>query len=127
MVGQKGTVLYPPKTPIPTAKQNECYETAGEGRIAGICIVGAKLQLGPKVDVFSGGEHRKVVCLGSRVKGVKVSGFEVNGFSGENIALYCAEDACIKDNKLVDGVRYGYLAAGSKNTDFRGNKGESAI
>jgi len=45
----------------------------------------------------------------------------VRGFSGENIALYGAEDASIRKNKLVDGEVYGFLTVGSKNTDVRNN------
>ena len=46
---------------------------------------------------------------------------QIRGFSGENIALYGAEDASIRKNKLVDGEVYGVLTVGSKNTDVRHN------
>lgn len=114
LVGEKGTKLVPP-TPL---VQNFCSGTSGPDTVAGICVVGQNVDLYP----WPGTEHQKVKTVGQRVKGVSIKGFEVNGFPGENIALYGAEDASIKDNKLVDGLVYGYLAAGSKNTDARGNK-----
>ena len=46
---------------------------------------------------------------------------QVRGFSGENIALYGAEDTVIRKNKLVDGEVYGFLTVGSKNTEVRDN------
>ncbi|KAH8590143.1 pectin lyase fold/virulence factor [Bisporella sp. PMI_857] len=117
LVGEKGTVIVPPNPPVPAAKQNLCYGTAGPGLIAGICVVGKDVVLLP----YPGQEHSKVKSVGKYVKGVSVTGFEVRGFSGENIALYGAENALITRNKLVDGLVYGYLAAGSKNTEARHN------
>lgn len=122
LVGQKGTILIPPTPQIPDAKQNECFGTAGPGRIAGICVAGKALVL-EKWDPVAA-EHQKVTSVGRRVKGVSITGFEIRGFSGENIALYGAENASVKKTTLVDGLRYGFLTAGSKDTDARGNKGK---
>ena len=117
LVGQKGTILVPPEPPIPVEKQNLCYGTAGPGTIAGICVAGKDVVLLP----YPGQEHSKIDTVGRRVKGVSITGFEIRGFSGENIALYGAEDASIRKNKLVDGEVYGFLTVGSKNTDVRDN------
>ena len=70
-------------------------------------------------------EAQKVKSVGKRVKGVRIQKFEIRGFPGQNIALYGAEDSIVKKNTLVDGLVYGYLASGSKNTDARDNKVKS--
>jgi parallel beta-helix repeat protein len=66
-------------------------------------------------------EHNKVVSVGRRVKDVSVTGFQVRGFSGENIAVVGAQNARISRNTLIDGEQYGFLTVGSKNTTVTGN------
>ncbi|RDW76172.1 hypothetical protein BP5796_06993 [Coleophoma crateriformis] len=118
LTGQKGTILVPPTMPIPPAQQNLCFNTTGSDNIAGICVQGTDVQLAP----FPGFEHQKVTSVGRRVKDVTITGFEINGFSGENIALYGAENALVTKNKIVDGQVYGVLAAGCINSDVSDNK-----
>ncbi|RDW82850.1 hypothetical protein BP6252_03962 [Coleophoma cylindrospora] len=118
LTGQKGTILVPPTTPVPPAQQNLCFNTTGFDNIAGICVHGTDVELAQ----FPGSEHQKVISVGRRVKDVTITGFEINGFSGENIALYGAEDALVTKNKIVDGQVYGVLAAGCINSDVSNNK-----
>lgn len=66
-------------------------------------------------------EHRKVLSVGNPVKDVSVSGFEVKGFSGLNIAILGARNAQVVNNKLTDGKAYGALTLGSVNTFISGN------
>ncbi|KAK6714880.1 hypothetical protein SNK04_005808 [Fusarium graminearum] len=82
----------------------------------GICIVGYNV----KTDDFIT-EHKKVKSVGRPVKGVSVTGFTVNGFSGINIAILGAKNTYITNNKLVDGGAYGGLTLGSINTVFYDN------
>lgn len=97
---------------------NRCSGTAGEGSIAGICVVSKDIIIDP----FPGEEHSKVSHPNfTPVKGVTIKGFEIHGFSGQNIVLYGAKDASISNNKLIDGGSYGFLTVASKNTDVRGN------
>jgi len=117
LVGEKGTILVPPTVPVPDAQQNQCFGTAGPGTIAGICVIGTNVVIAP----YPGFEHSKVISVGKYVKGVSITNFEVHGFSGENIALYGAQDATVKKNKLIDGQVYGLLTAGSINTNFDSN------
>jgi nitrous oxidase accessory protein NosD len=83
---------------------------------AGICITGYKV----KTDDFVT-EHKIVTSVGRPVKGVSVTGFTVQGFSGINIAILGAKNTYITNNKLVDGGAYGALTLGSINTVFYDN------
>ena len=103
----RGAVLVPPAAPA----ENMCSNLAGNDTEAGICVQGADIELAP-FEV----EHRKVLSVGRAVDGVSVTGFEVHGFSGENIAVVGAQDAHVTGNWLYEGVTYGFLTAGSKNT-----------
>jgi len=107
-----GAILVPPAVP----GQNLCSGLAGNDTEAGICIEGADVVLAPYV-----AEHRKVTSVGHPVVGVSVAGFQVNGFSGENIAAVGAQDVHITDNWLYDGGQPGFLADGSKGTRFVNN------
>ena len=83
LVGQKGTVLVPPDPPVPAAKQNLCFGTAGPGTIAGICVVGKDVKLKP----YPGQEHSKIDTIGKRVRGVSITGFEVGLFPFQKALL----------------------------------------
>lgn len=83
---------------------------------AGICITGYNVKTNEFVT-----EHKKVKSVGRFVKGVTVSGFTVQGFSGINIAIIGAKNTVISNNKLVDGGAYGGLTLGSVNTVFNDN------
>lgn len=113
----RGAILSPPELPV----DNPCSGLAGEGTQAGICVTGADVELAPFVV-----EHRKVSSVGRRVEDVSITGFQVRGFSGENIAVLGAQDARITRNKLTDGEQYGFLTAGSINTRVTGNTVESS-
>lgn len=107
-----GAILVPPKTP----GQNLCSGLAGPDTQAGICIAGYNVQLADFVV-----EHRKVISVGRPVTGVSVSGFDVRGFSGLDIAVVGGQDTVVAGNKLEDGDMYGCLTVGSKNTHVDGN------
>jgi parallel beta-helix repeat protein len=110
-----GAILVPPATP-PTTPVNDCSGLAGPGTEAGICVQGSGLELANFTQ-----EHRKVLKVGSPVKDVTIKGFDVRGFSGENIALVGAKDATVTGNTLTDGGQYGCLTAGSKGNRVAGN------
>ncbi|KAL6917103.1 hypothetical protein ACHAPO_009367 [Fusarium lateritium] len=82
----------------------------------GICITGYKVE----TDEFIT-EHKRVRSVGRPVKGVSVTGFTVQGFSGINIAVIGAKNTYISNNKLIDGGAYGGLTLGSINTVFYDN------
>ena len=103
----RGAVLLPPTTPL----TNECSGLAGPDTQTGICVVGTGIKLAP----FHV-EHRKVLSVALPVKRVSVSGFQVHGFSGANIALLGAQDSQVTGNWLYDGAQYGALTDGSTNT-----------
>ena len=107
-----GAVLVPPATP----SQNLCSGLSGNDTEAGICVAGSDVELAPFVF-----EHRKVLSVGQPVKGVSITGFQVRGFSGQNIAVVGAQDAQVTENWLYDGVVYGFLTAGSTNSRVVGN------
>lgn len=106
------TVLIPPA--IPT--QNLCTGLAGDNTQAGICVTGSNVELAP----FQY-DHREVVSVGRPVEDVSITGFQIRGFSGENLALIGTRNARVTGNKLLDGQKYGFLTAGSGNTLATGN------
>ena len=114
-----GAILTPPSDPVPVS--NYCSGLAGPGTEAGICVSGANINLAEyKV------EHRKFISVDRRVQGVSITGFQVRGFSGENIAVVGAQDARVVGNRLTDGARYGFLTVGSNNTRASANTVESS-
>lgn len=111
LVGQ-GAILTPPDS----LTQNNCTGLAGNETDAGICIVGSQVVLEDFVV-----DHRKVASVGTRVKGVAVTGFEVSGFSGLNIAVVGGENVSIIGNHLSDGAQYGVLSVGSLGSTIESN------
>ena len=104
-----GAILTPPSDPVPVS--NYCSGLAGPGTEAGICVSGANVILAEyKV------EHRKFLSVDRRVQDVSITGFQIRGFSGENVAVVGAKDARVVGNRLTDGARYGFLTVGSNNT-----------
>ncbi len=109
----KGAIIVPPSVPV----QNTCSGLAGPGTEAGICIEGQDIKLADYVQ-----EHRKVLSVGRAVHDVLVTGFEVQGFSGLDIAVLGGENCKVTKNTLYDGAQYGCLTVGSKNTLIDANK-----
>jgi nitrous oxidase accessory protein NosD len=112
-------ILVPPTTIV----QNTCSGLAGPHTQAGICVEGSGIKLAPYIT-----EHRKVLSVGTPVKHVSISGFEILGFSGANIAVVGGQDVQVTGNWLYDGEQYGVVTAGctntlvSKNTVISGTK-----
>jgi hypothetical protein len=109
----KGAILVPPSQPV----ENACSGLAGPGTEAGICLEGEDIELADYVQ-----EHRKVLSVGRAVHDVLVTGFEVKGFSGLDIAVLGGQDCKVTGNTLYDGAQYGCLTVGSKNTLVDANK-----
>ncbi|KAH7384522.1 pectin lyase fold/virulence factor [Pyrenochaeta sp. MPI-SDFR-AT-0127] len=120
LIGKKAVLVPPSKF-----EKNICSglneNFVGEKTEAGICIQGKGIEL----EKFAR-EHRKFKSAREYIKDVTVTGFEVRGFSGENIAVVAGKDIKVTKNKLVDGAQYGFLTVGSKNTLAAGNIIESA-
>lgn len=112
----KGAILTPPASPT----QNECTGLAGPDTNAGICSVGSHVALADFVV-----EHRKVISVGTRVKNVAVTGFDVRGFSGPSITVVGGENVAITGNHLFDGAQYGALSVGSLGSIVEGNAVDS--
>jgi len=108
LVGQNGAVIVPPSPAVP----NGCSGLVGAGTEAGICVLG-DVEL--TNDVVND-EHRKVTRTKTPVKNVLIKGFEIDSFSGLNIAVVGGENVEVRENTLVDGVRYGALTIGSTGT-----------
>ena len=112
-----GAILVPPSN----MTNNTCSGLAGPDTEAGICITGADIELADFVV-----EHRKVMSVGTPVKDVLVTGFEVHNFTGQNIAVVGGDGVLITGNTLQDGDSYGVLTVGSNNTIIDGNTVDSA-
>jgi nitrous oxidase accessory protein NosD len=106
------------------ATDNTCSGLAGPDTEAGICVTGRGVTLADFVV-----EHREVLDVRDPVSDVSISGFEVRGFSGPDIALVGARNARVSRNLLVDGARYGVITDGSRNSRIVANTvvGESAL
>jgi nitrous oxidase accessory protein NosD len=119
LVGQGARLVAPS-----SMSGNACSGLAGPDTEAGICVIGRGVKLADFVV-----EHREVTDVDHYVAGVSVSGFEVRGFSGPNIAVVGARNARVSGNLLVDGARYGVITDGSKSTRISANTvvGESAL
>jgi parallel beta-helix repeat protein len=111
-------ILVPPASP----KNNTCSGLAGPNFFtsldtqAGICIAGSDVVLAPFVS-----EHRKVGPVGRRIKDVSVTGFQVSGFDGLDIAIVGGQNTIVCDNTITDGGQYGALTVGSKNSIIERN------
>lgn len=112
LIGEPGAVLSVPAT----FTDNDCSGVFGPDTQAGICIAGTGVQMDDYVF-----EHQKVTSVRRPVKGVSVSGFQVEGFTGANIIALGAEYTRIFDNTLIDGFVYGILTSGSRWTSMTGN------
>lgn len=121
LFGKQGAIITPPSTFTKNTCTGLNEDFTGQETEAGICITGKDIVL----DEFNQ-EHRKVLSVGQYVKNVVVSGFEVRGFSGENIAVVGGKDVKVTGNTLVDGPQYGFLSTGSKNTLAEGNTVKSS-
>ncbi|OAL38180.1 hypothetical protein AYO20_02632 [Fonsecaea nubica] len=108
----KGAILVPPGSYV----HNTCSGLAGPDTEAGICVAGQDVQLAEFVV-----EHRKVISVGRPVQDVVVTGFEVRGFSGLNIAVVGGQDVHVKGNTLYDGAQYGCLTVGSTSSHIESN------
>jgi len=121
-----GVTLKPQEPPV----ENECTNFAGpidpatdlRPSQAGICVSGSGLDLSGFVN-----EHKKVNGVRKPVKGVTISGFTVSGFSGFNILVIGGENVEVCGNKLLDGPKYGFLTAGSRDTKVSNNEITSTI
>ncbi|KAF5018599.1 hypothetical protein F66182_9391 [Fusarium sp. NRRL 66182] len=112
----RGAILVKPATYV----TNECTgltkNMQGQDTQTGICITGYKVKKTAFVT-----EHVRVESVKRYIKGVSVSGFTVQDFSGVNIAVVGARNTRVSNNKLIDGNAYGGLTIGSYNTVFSEN------
>jgi nitrous oxidase accessory protein NosD len=118
-----GVTLTPPDSPI----ENECTGFAGPNADntssqAGFCVAGSGLDLSAFV-----AEHKRVNAVQTPIRGVTITGFTVSGFSGFNILVIGGESVDVRSNKLLDGPKYGFLTAGSKNTKVLDNEITSTV
>jgi hypothetical protein len=113
-----GAVLVPPKSAV----RNTCSGLAGPGTEAGICVTGQDVQLADFVL-----DHRQVLSVGQPVKNVIVTGFQVQGPFGLDIAVVGGQGVQIEANSLSDGTQYGCLTVGSNNTHIDGNNVASTL
>ncbi|KAF2830402.1 pectin lyase-like protein [Ophiobolus disseminans] len=116
----KGAKLFPPKN----YTKNFCTGLSrsfadGSETDAGICIHGKGFVLAPYDPKLP--EHLKISKVGDYIKNVVVTGFNITGFNGENIALIGGKDVKISKNNLVDGTQYGFLTVGSIDTNAENN------
>lgn len=102
-----GAILVPPSS----AASDLCSGLAGDNTQAGICVTGSDVVLAPFVS-----EHREVISVDKPVKGVSINGFQINNFSGQNVAIVGGQDVSVTRNELTNGGQYGLLSDSSTNT-----------
>lgn len=112
----KNAVLKPPKNGLTTnfcTGLTKSFPPTETDTNAGICIYGKGFVL----DTYNRTlQHRKIFRVGEYIKDVVVTGFNITGFSGENIALIGGKDVKISKNYLIDAIQYGFLTVGSEGT-----------
>jgi hypothetical protein len=117
LIGTGATILTDPGSGI----SNSCSGFSGMASQAGICIEGDGINFDPN----SPSVHLRVLSVMTPIKGVTVTGFQIQGFSG-NIVVIGGQDTNIVSNKLVDSPNFGFLSVGSLNTKATGNTISSA-
>ncbi|KAH7007291.1 pectin lyase fold/virulence factor [Ilyonectria destructans] len=105
-------IIVPPAKPY----KNTCSGLAGPKTEAGICVTGSGIKFTKFVT-----EHKKVISVKTYVDDVLITGFQVNKFSGLNIAVVGARNARVTKNSLTDGAKYGALTVGSINSHIDDN------
>jgi len=111
----RDTELVPP----PVADPNECSGLAGTvgpggpPTEAGICIVGR--------DVTFVAGQAAVDHVGRPVRSVRVTGFDIAGFSGPYVAVAGGRDVRVDGNRLTDPTTYRVLSAGSTGSRVTAN------
>lgn len=111
-------------TPPESAVENECTNFAGpinppkdnSPSQADICVAGSGVDLSDFAN-----EHKRVNAVWNSVKSISISGFTVSGFSGFNILVIGGENVEVCSNALLDGLKYGFPTARSKNTKVSDN------
>lgn len=100
----RGAKIVPPASPAP----NDCSfgDPAGDG----ICAVGA---LEPQPD--------GPPTVTDPVSDVTISGFKIEGFSGNGILFFGAEDPIVKHNRTTDNHEYGIARFSSSGGKIVGN------
>jgi parallel beta-helix repeat protein len=117
------TVLVKPGTyteagrPCPTEPGHQCAVVVSTD---GVKLLGLSIPHRPVVLASAGGQDQGIAvakvgaagpaCLtdpSQRIKGVSVQGFTVNGFDGDGIFLFCADDWRVVANAVHDNAEYG--------------------
>lgn len=112
----KGAILMPPTKFGHNLCSGLNKDFAGKDTEAGICIHGKDVKLADFVK-----EHKKVISKKDYIRDVVVTGFTVQGFSGENIAVVAGKNVQITHNNLLEGPQYGFLTVGSQSTLAKNN------
>ncbi|GAB7345489.1 hypothetical protein MBLNU457_3812t1 [Dothideomycetes sp. NU457] len=123
LIGHNAQIIPPDTWPVEDdtwSYEYNCADFAGIGTRAGICISGRGFSFGDLTD------HRKVLEVKYPVQDVTVTGFEVKGFSGPNIAVVGAKNARVSKNTLLESPTYGCITAGSINSQITDNKVRSS-
>jgi hypothetical protein len=109
--------------PPPVAVSNLCSGVAGPApgqsgppTETGICVSGHGVTFLPFTD------HFPVDEVGRAVRSVRITGFDISGFSGPHIAVLGGRGVRIDDNDLAGPVSFGVLSDGSRNTRITGNR-----
>jgi nitrous oxidase accessory protein NosD len=117
----RGAILVPPTSPVPpnlcTGLAGDVFDHPGVATQAGICVTGRDVELAP----FPGSEHREVTSVGRRLRDVVITGFQVRGFTGPQIALVGTAGSRLVDNNLAAAGAYGALSVGSTHTRISRN------
>ncbi|MET0457698.1 MAG: right-handed parallel beta-helix repeat-containing protein, partial [Ilumatobacteraceae bacterium] len=115
----RDTQLVPP----PVADPNLCSGLAGPapGQVGvptetGICVVGHDVTFLPFTD------HFPVAQVGRPVRSVRITGFDITGFTGPHIAVLGGQGVRVDDNDLARPTSFGVLSDGSRHSRITGNR-----
>jgi hypothetical protein len=118
LIGRNTQLIAPP-----VAVPNLCSGLAGPGpgqvgapTETGICVVGHDVTFLPFTD------HFPVDEVGRPVRSVRISGFDITGFTGPHIAVLGGQGVRVDDNDLAGPTSFGVLSDGSRHTRITGNR-----
>jgi nitrous oxidase accessory protein NosD len=118
LIGQDAQLVPPP-----VAEPNLCSGVAGPApgqagppTEAGICVIGHDVTFLPFTD------HTPVDQVGRPVRSVRITGFDITGFTGPYVAVLGGQGVHVDDNDLAGPVSFGVLSDGSRHTRVTGNR-----
>ena len=113
------TRLIPPPVTVPNVCSGLAGPAPGEAGApteTAICVIGHGVTFLPFTD------HRPRRRGRRAVRSVRITGFDITGFTGPYIAVLGGQGVRVDDNDLAGPISFGVLSDGSRRTRITGNR-----